>query len=150
MSRYWEDYNVGNRFESPGRTVTEADISIVLGVSRYIEPFMVDEEFAKNTVFKGRVAPGRFTILMMGGLSGIMGWLDLENQIALLGLDQIRFKAPLRAGDTIRVVEEVMEKRETSKPDNGIIVHKESCINQKGEVLVEAMVTHLMKRRPKE
>ena len=49
-----------------------------------------------------------------------------------------------------KTIEEVMEKKEVSKPNRGIIVHKESCINQKGEVLVEAMLTHLMKRRPKE
>jgi len=146
MTRYWEDYNVGDKFETPGRTVTEAAISIMVGLGGYLAPFFLDEEAAKKTVFGGRVAPGRLTIFFMGGLeeqSEMWG----ETVIALMGIDKIRIKAPLRAGDTIRVEMEVTEKRETKRPDRGLIVHKSTCRNQRGEVIVETETSHLLMRR---
>ena len=65
-----------------------------------------------------------------------------------MGLDKVRFKGPLRAGDTIYVEFEVIELKETSRPDRGIMVHRSQCINQRGEVLIENEATHLMRRRP--
>ena len=147
MPRYFEDYQVGEKFISPGRTVTDADISIVLGIGRYIDPFMIDEEYAKETVFGGRIAAGRFIIFMMGGLVGMSHFMDLETAIAVVGLDKIRFRSPLRAGDTIKVEVELVEKKETSKADRGITVHKETCKNQRGEIVAEMESTHMVKRR---
>jgi len=146
MTRYWEDYNVGDKFETPGRTVTEAAISIMVGLGGYLAPFFLDEEAAKKTVFGGRVAPGRLTIFFMGGLeeqSEMWG----ETVIALMGIDKIRIKAPLRAGDTIRVEMEVTEKRETKRADRGIIIHRSVCKNQRGEEIAETEAAHLVMRR---
>ena len=146
MTRYWEDYNVGDKFETPGRTVTEAAISIMVGLGGYLAPFFLDEEAAKKTVFGGRVAPGRLTIFFMGGLeeqSEMWG----ETVIALMGIDKIRIKAPLRAGDTIRVEMEVTEKRETKRADRGIIIHRSVCKNQRGEEIAETEAAHLVMMR---
>lgn len=148
MARYFENYAVGDKIITPGRTVTEADISIILGISRYVEPFMIDEEYAKTTIFKTRIAPGRLILLMMGGLVGPSGVFDLETVIALVGINNIKFKNPLRAGDTIKVEVEITDKKETSRPERGVIIHKETCINQREEVLVEMEGTHLVKRKP--
>ena len=83
----------------------------------------------------------------MGGLEEQLGFYD-ETVIALVAFDKIRFKAPLKAGDTIHVEFEVLDLKETSKSDRGIMVHKSKCINQRGEVLIETESTHLMRRRP--
>jgi len=149
MAKYWEDYEVGAKAVSPGRTVTEADISIALGIGRYTDPSMVDEEYAKTTIFKGRIAPGRFTIFIMGGLTRLCELIEPESVMALIEISSIRFRSPLRAGDTLRVELEITDKRETSKPDRGLIRHKESCKNQRDEVVVEMDLLHLFKRRPK-
>ena len=53
----------------------------------------------------------------------------------------------MRAGDTTRVEMEIIDKKETSSPGQGIIRHKSSCANQRGEILVEAESTHLVKRK---
>ena len=147
MNRYWEDYNIGDRFQTAGRTISQAMIDIMVGLGGYIEPFFLDEEEAKKSLYGGRIAPARVTIFMMGGMEIQSGMWDLDAILALMGIDKIRIKAPLRAGDTIKVEMEVTEKRETSKPDRGIIIHKSVCKNQRGEEVAETEAVHLVKRR---
>jgi len=146
MSKYFEDFKVGDKFRSPAKTVTEGAITIMVGLAGFTIPLFNDEEYARQTPFGTRIAPGRLTLFIMGGLEEQIGIYD-ETVIALIGLDKIRFKAPLRAGDTIYVEFEVIELKETSKPDRGIMVHKSKCLNQKGEVLVECEAAHLMRRK---
>ncbi len=83
---------------------------------------------------------------MMGSLSGLSGWLDGESLIALMGLNNIKFKSPLRAGDTIRVETEIIELRETSKADRGLLINREVCKNQRDETVAEVEGTYLIKR----
>ena len=150
MKKYWEDYQLGERAVSPGKTVTEAALTMCIGLGGYLLPLFLDEEFAKKTRAGGRIAPGRVTFLLMGGLSEQCHLFDLDTMIALLSVDRIAFPAPVRPGDTIRVEIEITANRETSKPDRGIIVHKETCWNQRNELVVESEGTHLVMRRPRQ
>ena len=150
MSKYYEDYQIGESAETCPRTVTEADLSIMLGIARYMEPLMIDEEFAKKSHFGTRIAPGRLILLFMGGAAGQTGIFGLENLIGLVGFDNIKFKNPLRAGDTIRTVIEITGKKVTSKPGRGIIFHTETCYNQNDEVLATLDCAHLIAQRPVE
>ena len=145
---YYEDFKVGDKFTSPAKTITEGAITMLVGLGGYTVPLFTDEEYAKTTIFKGRIAPGRVTMLMMGGLQEQLGIFD-ETLVALLGLDKVRFNNPLRAGDTIKLEIEIIDKRETKNPERGVIVHKELCLNQRGEIVLEAESTHLMLRKPK-
>ena len=146
MSKYFEDFHVGEVFRTPGKTMTEGAIAMMVGLGGFTVPLFNDEEYARQTPFGSRIAPGRLTLFVMGGLEEQIGIYD-ETVIALVGLDKVRFKAPLRAGDTIHVEFEVINLKETSKPDRGIMVHKSKCLNQRGEVLIECEATHLMRRR---
>jgi len=146
MSKYFEDFKIGETFRTPSKTVTEGAITMMVGLAGFTIPLFNDEEYARQTTFGSRIAPGRLSLFMMGGLEEQSGIYD-ETVIALMGLDKVRFKAPLRAGDTIHVEFEVMELKETSKPDRGIMVHRSQCVNQKGEVLIECEAAHLMRRR---
>lgn len=146
MSKYFEDFRVGEVFRTPGKTMTEGAIAMMVGLGGFTIPLFNDEEYARQTPFGSRIAPGRLTLFVMGGLEEQIGIYD-ETVIALLGLDKVRFKAPLKAGDTIHVEFEVIDLKETSKPDRGIMVHKSKCLNQRGEVLIECEATHLMRRR---
>jgi acyl dehydratase len=146
MSKYFEDFKLGEVFRTPGKTMTEGAIAMMVGLGGFTVPLFNDEEYASQTPFGSRIAPGRLTLFVMGGLEEQIGIYD-ETVIALVGLDKVRFKAPLRAGDTIHVEFEVINLKETSKPDRGIMVHKSKCLNQKGEVLIECEATHLMRRR---
>lgn len=147
MSKYFDDFRVGQVFRTPGKTMTEGAIAMMVGLGGFTIPLFNDEEYARQTPFGSRIAPGRLTLFVMGGLEEQIGIYD-ETVIALLGLDKVRFKAPLKAGDTIHVEFEVIDLKETSKPDRGIMVHKSKCLNQRGEVLIECEATHLMHRRP--
>lgn len=147
MTRYFEDYSIGGKFISPGRTVTEADISICTGIARISEPLFMDEEYAKTTNFGTRIAPGRLTVLLMGGLTLLAGLWDLENMIALVGLNIVGFHNPVKAGDTIKVECEIIDKKETSKAERGLITHRETCRNQRGQVIAIIETTHLVKRK---
>jgi acyl dehydratase len=144
--KYFEDFMIGEKFKSPSKTITESAITMMIGLAGFTIPLFNDEEYAKKTPFGGRIAPGRLTLFVMGGLEEQTGIYD-DTVIALVGLDKVRFKGPLRPGDTIHVESEVIDLKETSNPERGIMVHRSKCINQRGEVIIEAEATHLMKRR---
>ncbi len=146
MGKYFEEFNVGDKIITPGKTITEGAITMMVGLAGFVIPLFNDEEYAKTTVFGGRIAPGRLTLFVMGGLVEQTALFE-DTVIALVGITNVRVKGPLRAGDTIRVEMEITGKKETSRPDRGLIVHKELCKNQRGEVIVEAEVTHLMRRK---
>ena len=112
----------------------------------FTEGFFNDEEYAKKTVFGGRIAPGRMTLMLMGALCEQSGVWE-HTVIALLGINNVKITAPLKAGDTITVEMEIIEKRETKKGDRGLIIHRETCTNQRGESIAECEVTHLVKRK---
>ena len=149
MAKYWEDYEIGEKEVSPGKTITEAALTMFIGLGGFLLPLFIDEESAKKTLFGGRIAPGRVIFLLMGGLVDQCHLLDLETIMAFVGVDKLAFRSPLRAGDTIRVEIEIAGKRETSRPDRGIMVHRERCWNQRNELLAECEATHLVMRRPR-
>jgi 3-hydroxybutyryl-CoA dehydratase len=148
MAKYFEDYRVGDRLVSPGRTVTEADVSILLGICRYSEPIMIDEEYAKTTRFGGRIVQGRVALALAGGLIVLGRVFDDETTICAVETKNVRYVKPLRIGDTIRMEVEFIDKKETSKADEGLVTHKEICKNQKSETILEVEETHLVRRRP--
>jgi len=143
---YYEDFKVGNRFTTPGKTVTEAMINLMVGLGGFVAPLFNDEEYARTTPFGGRIAPGRMALFLMGGLEEQTGIYE-GGLIALVGIDKVRFRAPLRAGDTIRVEMEVTAMRETSRGHAGLITHQSRCLNQRDEVIAEAEASHLIKRK---
>ncbi len=147
MTKYWEDYQVGERFTTPGRTIGEGMINIIAGLAGFTVPFFWDEEVARKSIYGTRIAPGRLTLLMMGALEEQSDLWDDNTVMALIGMDKIRIKAPLRSGDTIKVESRVIAKKDTSKPDRGIIVHRSTCTDQDGRVLAETESTHLVRKR---
>jgi acyl dehydratase len=147
VSRYWEDYKVGDKLTTPGRTVTDGMINIMAGLAGFKLPLFWDEEEAKKSIFGTRIAPGRITVLLMGGLEEQSQLWDDETMIALLGIDKVRITNPLKAGDTLRVEVEIIEKRETKNPERGIIIHRSICENQRDETVAQTEATHLLKRR---
>jgi len=83
----------------------------------------------------------------MGGLQYASGIND-GTLLGLLGIDQWRMLGPVKHGDTIRVVQKVVEKKETSKPDRGVITFLRQCVKQDGSVVQEMKATLMYKRRP--
>jgi len=143
--KYFEDFKVGDKFTTSGKTITEAMITIAVGLGGYTNPLFLDEETAKKSRFGGRIAPGRLSFFIMGGLEEETLWHDTPG--ILVGVNNMTFRNPLRAGDTVRGEIEILELKETSKAQWGIEKHKSTLLNQKNEVICEHDATHLVERR---
>ncbi|MDP2731239.1 MAG: MaoC/PaaZ C-terminal domain-containing protein [Dehalococcoidales bacterium] len=147
MPKYWEDYQVGEKFVTPARTVSEGMIDVVTGLGGLTAPLFWDEEKAKKGVFKTRIAPAVVTLLVMSGLNEQSDFLDPETLIALIGMNNVKIITPVKAGDTLRVEGELIEKKETKNPERGILVERHVCKNQRGEVVIETDKIRLIKRK---
>jgi acyl dehydratase len=144
---YWEEWQVGAEFESPARTVTESDIALFAGLSGDYNPLHVNEEYCKQTVFGGRIAHGPLVYAIAAGLLFQLHLYD-DTLIAFLGFEHLKFTKPVKPGDTIHARVKVLEKRETSRPDRGVMKRELHVLNQRGEVVQEGIQTFLLKRKP--
>ena len=142
---YWEEFEVGARYPTYGRTVTEGDLSLFCAFVGYHVPLFIDEEYAKPTIYGGRIAPSSFTMSISTAMTES---LFRHTMIALLSVNQGRFLAPVRAGDTIRTEVEVLSKRETRDAARGVVVFRDHVLNQRSETVLEIDKTTLIKRRP--
>lgn len=144
---YWEDWEVGRTFESAARTVTETDIVMFAGLSGDYNPLHINEEYCKTTEFKTRIAHGPLVYAIAAGLIFQLHLYD-DTLIAFLGFETLKFTRPVKIGDTIRARLVVTERRDTSKPDRGVMKRKLEVVNQRGEVVQEAIQAFLLKKRP--
>ena len=142
---YWEEWAIGAEFFSSARTITEADIVNFAGFSGDYNPLHIDEEFCRNTQFGTRIAHGPLVYSIATGLIFQLHLYD-DTLIAFLGFDSLKFTNPVKIGDTVRVRIEVLEKRETSKQDRGIMKRLLQVINQRDDVVQEGVQVFLLKR----
>lgn len=142
--RYFDEIQVGEEYVSPGRTITEADIVLFAGLSGDYNVLHTDAEFMKRSIFGERIAHGLLGLAVQSGLlaRGMRPYATL----AFLGL-RWKFKGPIKIGDTITVRAKVLDKRETSKKDRGIITLQRLVVNQKGEVVQEGETDVMVERR---
>jgi len=130
---YYEDLEVGMVFETPGRTITEADIVNFAGVSGDFYSIHTDEEFSRGTIFGGRVAHGLLTLSVVTGLWFRTGIFE-PALIAFYGIDSLRFLKPVKPGDTVRARLTVVDKR--GKEVGGVVTFKNEVFNQRGELVM--------------
>lgn len=143
---YYEDFKVGDKWTSPGRTITEADIVAFAGLTGDYNPIHTDEEFAKTTPFGGRILHGPAGFAIATGLESRLG-IKEGTAIAFLGMTW-DLRLPIHIGDTIRVVESVASMRESRKPTQGLVIFDVAVINQRGETTQEGQWKLLMMRKP--
>ena len=144
---YWEDWEIGKEYVSASRTITEADIVHFAGISGDYNPLHIDEEYCKKTIFGTRIAHGPLVYSIAAGLLFQLHLYD-DTLIAFLGFDSLKFTKHVIAGDTITVKISVLEKRETSKPDRGVMKRSLKVYNQNNEMVQDAVQAFLLKRRP--
>ena len=144
--RSWEEFETGQTFTTAARTVTEGAVDLFAGLSGDFNPLHTDEEQARQGPMKGRIAHGMLVLSMATGLANQLGLFE-GTTLALLGMDRIRWTAPVRPGDTIHVELTIREKKESSKPDRGVLVTEVAAKNQRGEPVMAAEWTTLMTRK---
>jgi itaconyl-CoA hydratase len=131
FGRYFEDFNVGDVYEHrPGKTVTEYDNHLFTLLTLNTHPMHFDAEFAKASEFKRNLVVSPYTLALLIGMSVT----DCSQKaIANLGMDEVKFTAPVFAGDTLYGESEVLAKRESqSRPCQGIVTILTRGINQAG------------------
>ncbi|QDL38599.1 MaoC/PaaZ C-terminal domain-containing protein [Rhodoferax sediminis] len=146
--RYFEDFEIGQEFVSPARTVTSTDIVNFACLTGDFNEVHTNFEYCKTTPFGEPIAHGPLVYGIMGGLQYASGVND-GTLIGLLQIDAWRMLGPVKHGDTIRLVSKVVEKKETSKPDRGVVSFQRQCVKQDGSVVQEMKATLMYKRRPK-
>jgi acyl dehydratase len=143
--KHFDEFEAGASFTTAARTVTEADIMTFAGLSGDFNPLHTDETFARTTPFGTRIAHGMLVASIATGLANQSGLFE-GTTIALLS-QSIRYQSATRPGDTIRLELTVREKKETKKPDRGIITFQTVVKNQKDEALLDGEWTLMMSRK---
>jgi len=145
--KYFEDHKIGEVIITPARTITIADIVNFAMFSGDWHPLHTDDVFASKSIFGGRIAHGPLTTTVITGLMMRAG-ISLETAMAFLRVEW-KFILPVKVGDTIRARVEVVGKKETRKPDRGVIIWKIGIINQKDQIVCEGLWENMFKRRQK-
>jgi acyl dehydratase len=144
MGRVFAEFEVGQQFRTPGRTITESDVAAFAGLTGDYNPVHTDEEFAKATEFGGRIAHGPMGIGVAFGLASRLDLID-GTVVALLGVTW-DFRAPTRPGDTIHAVIDVVGKREVRNPEHGLVELSIKLVNQ-SDVVAQIGSARLLMRR---
>ena len=146
-SHWFEDFEAGQRFVSQGVTFTEA--SIIEFATRYDpQRFHIDREAAARTHFGGLIASGFQTLGLAFRMFFQLGVLR-DSGIGAPGIEDLRWTAPVRPGDTVYTEAEVIEvKPSRSKPDRGVVRLLYTARNQRGETVMTLTVPQIVARRP--
>ena len=144
---YLDDFAAGDRAEIGAHTFDEAEI---VRFAREFDPqsFHVDRAAAEASMFGGLIASGWHTCAVMMRIlcdGAILHWASIGSP----GVDELRWKRPVRPGDTLRVFTTVHEVRPSkTKPDRGILVSDIEMRNQQDEVVLTVRTMNMLYRRP--
>ena len=134
FGRYYDDFVIGDVYEHrPGKTVLESDNHLFALLTLNTHPLHFDALYGKGTEFGQNLVVSTYTLSLLIGMSVS----DVSQKtIANLGMDEVKFTAPVFAGDTLYGESEVLEKRESkSRPGQGIVTIRTTGKNQRGEVV---------------
>ena len=143
---FFEDLKQGLRFETPGAALTE-DAVVRFGLEWDFQPFHVDREAAHESMFGGLISSGLHTLVMSCRLFNQLGVTN-GSALAGLGMERVRWRKPVHAGDTIRVRATVASARPSvSRSDRGVVVWKFETVNQRDDVVFTAELATLVRKR---
>jgi len=142
---FFEDFEVGKVFKHHwGRTINEGDNSFFTSVTMNFNPIYFNREYAQEMGFKGVVVNHMLVLNVVFGLSVE----DLsERAIAHLGYEKLKFLETVYPGDTLTSQSEVLSKRDTSRPDRGVVKFRTTGFNQNGRKVLEYERPVLVRKR---
>jgi acyl dehydratase len=141
---YFDDVEVGQEWESVGRTVTQTDIVNFAGVSGDYNPIHMDHEFCKTTVFREPIAHGLLVLSISSGL-GLM--YPPMRTLAFMSIKDWKFLEPVYIGDTIRNRSKIIDKEERSRGRRGVITWQRTIVNQHNKPVEEGIIITLVEGR---
>src|SRR5947207_15065584 len=147
IRRYLEDFAIGQTFRS-GRLQIDRERIKTFGAEFDPQPFHLDEDAARDTIFGGLAASGWHTAAVTMRLL-VESDLEPAGGIVGAGFDEFRWPRPVRPGDELRIESEVLEVRPSmSRPDQGSIKLKTTTLNQNGEAVQISVGNLIVQRRP--
>jgi acyl dehydratase len=147
MNLGFEDFPVGREDRTSGLTVTDAHVVQWAGLTGDWYPVHLDETFAAQTEFGGRIAHGPFTFAATVGLLAQTGMYG-DAVIAWLGATDLRAVAPVRIGDTVRGVSVVRDvRRSRTSPDRAVVTLGCTVLNQDGVTVMTFDLMQMMRSR---
>jgi acyl dehydratase len=144
---YFEEFEVGQRMVSAGRTITEADIVMFAGLTGDYTQIHTDIEFAKGTIFGQRVAHGLLVLTYTLGLIARMGFIE-GTVVAFREIKSWKFTKPVFIGDTIHAEVEVQELKAVRRLNGGIVELDVNVKNQDGESTMKGTWTAIIRSEP--
>jgi acyl dehydratase len=146
QGKYFEEWNVGEEFETSRRTVTEADAVFFVGLSGDYNALYTNEEFVKRTAFGTRI-PHEFLIYCISsGLMNTTTYFD-NTFVSQRNHKDVEFLRTVLYEDTIYAKVKVLQKNDIRDQDFGEIVFDVRIINQKDEVCITSKRKYLIKKR---
>lgn len=146
--RYFEDFAVGQVFKPSGRVRVKKDEIIAFAKKFDPQPFHLDEDAARQSIFGRLVASGWHTAALTMRLINLNERRAAAGTIGL-GFDTLRWPIPVRPGDELHIETEVLELRPSrSRPDQGLVKMRTRTINQDGQVVQEIIGNAMVPRRP--
>ena len=139
----WQDLQVGQRFRTFRRTVTESDLVQFINVTGMLEAIFIEEGY-EGGAMRGRPVPGALTYTLIEGF--ILQTMIQGTGLAMLELHQ-KILGPVIVGDTIQALVEVTDIRPTSKHNRAVVTSKITVYNQRHEVVMEYTAVRLLAGR---
>ncbi len=143
--RTFEEFAINEEIISGVRTVTEDDVVSFAHLSGDFQPEHMNEEYAKKSPVGTRIAHGLLILSMATGLLNQTGAFE-GTSIAILEA-KTRFLKAVKFGDSIRAIQKITGKRETSKPDRGVVTTQITVFNQDDQPVLETELVMLLYRR---
>ncbi|MBE3588454.1 MAG: dehydratase [Thermoanaerobacteraceae bacterium] len=143
FDKYFDELQVGDRWQSRGRTITETDLVMFAAFSGDWYPLHTDKEWAAQTIFKERIAHGMLVLSVATGLLNLVP----GPVVAFYGLDRVRFVRPTFIGDTVYLELELVDKSDRGDLLGLATFHLE-VKDKKQETKIIATLKFLMNRKP--
>ena len=144
---YFEEFEVGQKMISPGRTITESDVVGFAGLSGDFNQIHTDEQYAANSPFGARVAHGLLGLSIASGLALRTGVLE-GTVMAFREINSWKFTKPVYLGDTIHVEMEITETKAMKRVGGGKVALEFDVKNQDGETVMKGVWSVLVMGTP--
>ncbi len=144
---WFEEFQVGQQFSTPGRTISEGDIVSFAGLSGDYNQIHTNAEFAAGTLFGKRVAHGLLGLSITSGLAMRSGILE-GTVIAFREINGWKFSSPVFIGDTVHAVLSVVETKPVPRLGGGSVAIEVSLKNQRDEVTMKGIWTVIVASKP--
>jgi acyl dehydratase len=147
LGKHWDELSAGDVFQTVGRTITGADLTMFVGATGMVEVLFTNTHYLDTeTDFRGkRLVPAALIYSFAEGL--LVQSVLQRTGVAFLGME-LTVEGPTFAGDTIHVECEVLESRPTRKPGRGLVRTRNRVVNQDGATVLTYTPVRLVKGAP--